>query len=371
MKKSLFWALFVIVWSGFRPRLPCRRSSGRRGPVSRTRVSPPSTPGTVLKAGKLFSRAIKLAPSYPHAHRGLGDLAMEQSDYPEAVKKYRAQLAGYPDPAAIPGVAHFQLGQALLRSERWGEAIAAYELGIAADPLLAEAHHQLAQAYWNTGRIQDAGTESGAGDKARLPGPTRVGRAARRPGARPRAILDGGRCRTDAPDLPDRTDGAARRRRLRCSVAIDRHLSGPHPRRSSPRARCGPRSWLGWDATRSRKPTSNSRLRWRRSPSTCATRLAALHRLTGRPHLALRGPACAGRSDGGSRAAGEAPGEHRRAGTTDGKPRRRNRRFPAGDRSRPIARAPGRPRAVEPGRATRRTAEHAGVSRLTRIGNDR
>ena len=155
MKQALVFTLLVIVGAELSPDsaaadrvAEAARYSGR-GFAALER-------GDSVKARKLFTRALKLAPSFPGAHRGLGDLAMEQGRFPDAVAEYQAERAGYPDAVAVPSAAHFRLGLALLKSELWSEAVAAYELGVAADPEFAEAHHQLALGYWKAGRIAEA-----------------------------------------------------------------------------------------------------------------------------------------------------------------------------------------------------------------------
>ncbi len=156
MKKSLVLILLVFVGTGLGP------GSHAAAPlVEAARFTDLGFAalerGQSVKAQKLFTRALKRVPSFPSAHRGLGDLAMEQGRLPDAVSEYRAQRAGFPNADAVPSAAHFLVGLALSESGLWAEAIAAYELGLAADPDFAEAHYRLALAHWNAGRIVEAG----------------------------------------------------------------------------------------------------------------------------------------------------------------------------------------------------------------------
>ena len=154
MKRALVLSLLVLVGTGLgHDSLAADRAADAARYSDRGHAALET--GADEKARKLFTKALKLVPSLPSAHRGLGDLAMGQGRFANAVSEYQAERAGYA--AAVPSAAHCRVGLALLRSELWSEAIAAYELGVAADPEFAEAHHQLALAYWKAGRVEEAG----------------------------------------------------------------------------------------------------------------------------------------------------------------------------------------------------------------------
>ncbi len=156
MKQALVFTLLLMVAAGLSPDSPAADRATEAARYSDMGFAALEK-GESAKARKLFTRALHLVPSLPSAHRGLGDLALEQRRFPDAVAEYQAERAGYPNAAAVPGASHCRIGLALLRSELWGEAIVAYELGVTADPDFAEAHHQLALAYWKAGRIVEAG----------------------------------------------------------------------------------------------------------------------------------------------------------------------------------------------------------------------
>jgi len=156
MKKALVITLLAIVGAALGPDSSAAGRVAEAARYSDLGFAALET-GQSAKARKLFTRALKMVPSFPNAHRGLGDLAMEQGRFSDAVAEYRAERAGYPSTAALPSAVYFRVGLALFKSGLWDEAIAAYELGVEADPEFAEAHHQLALAYWKAGRIEEAG----------------------------------------------------------------------------------------------------------------------------------------------------------------------------------------------------------------------
>lgn len=58
--------------------------------------------------------------------------------------------------AEAPARVDFYVGNALCRLKRWDEAVEAYETSLGKLPEFAEAHHNIALAYWRAGRIEDA-----------------------------------------------------------------------------------------------------------------------------------------------------------------------------------------------------------------------
>ena len=133
MKKALVFTLLAIVGAALGPDSPAADRVAEAARYSDLGFAALET-GRSAKARKLFTRALKMVPSFPNAHRGLGDLAMEQGRFSDAVAEYRAERTGYPSAAALPNTVHFRVGLALIKAELWDEAVAAYERGLAADP---------------------------------------------------------------------------------------------------------------------------------------------------------------------------------------------------------------------------------------------
>ncbi|HEY6303873.1 MAG TPA: tetratricopeptide repeat protein [Terriglobales bacterium] len=97
--------------------------------------------GESMKAKQCFETALQLAPGRPRAMTGLGLIAQENGDLPEAILQYSRAVAAEPT-----DVGYLLLAQALLEAGRSGEAHAVYESVVLSSPDLAEAQ-KTAAAY--------------------------------------------------------------------------------------------------------------------------------------------------------------------------------------------------------------------------------
>jgi protein O-mannosyl-transferase len=90
--------------------------------------------GESMKAKQCFETALQLAPDRARAMTGLGLIAQENGDLPEAIRQYSRAIAAEPT-----GVGYLLLAQALQQAGRLDEANAVYESVAHFSPNLAEA----------------------------------------------------------------------------------------------------------------------------------------------------------------------------------------------------------------------------------------
>lgn len=95
------------------------------------------------EAAEQFREAYRIDPDLPDAHRGLGELALDEGDLVTAEREFRL-AAGARVPSAR--AANF-LGYVLARTGRSAEAAVQYERAIALQPDLADAHASLGLLY--------------------------------------------------------------------------------------------------------------------------------------------------------------------------------------------------------------------------------
>jgi protein O-GlcNAc transferase len=103
-------------------------------------------------AERCFREAIALAPSYPRAHLNLGNALHKQSRLGEAVAAHTAAIAL--DADYVP--AHYNLGAVLVEQGRWADAKRHLERALALNPGLADAAVHLAIAYEGEGDLAGA-----------------------------------------------------------------------------------------------------------------------------------------------------------------------------------------------------------------------
>ena len=87
-----------------------------------------------MKAKQCFETALQLAPDRARAMTGLGLIAQENGDLPEAIHQYSRAIAAEPT-----DVGYVLLAQALQQAGRLDEANAIYERVARFSPNLAEA----------------------------------------------------------------------------------------------------------------------------------------------------------------------------------------------------------------------------------------
>jgi tetratricopeptide (TPR) repeat protein len=133
------------------PRLP-----GIHFRLARLLLSKPDPPQTVAEDAKReLLQEIEIDPSNAGAEYVLGELARQESQWPDAIAHFTraAKLdAGFGD-------AYLGLGESLLSAKQFSEAVAPLETAVKLEPRNPAAHYNLAMAYNRTGRKQDADRE--------------------------------------------------------------------------------------------------------------------------------------------------------------------------------------------------------------------
>lgn len=133
------------------PRVP-----GVHFRMARILLSKPDPGPTVAQdAKKELLEEIEIDPSNEDAEYVLGELARQESQWPEAIEHFsRASKldAGFGD-------AFLGLGVSLISAKRFSEAIPSLETAVKLEPKNPAAHYNLAQAYNRAGRKQDADKE--------------------------------------------------------------------------------------------------------------------------------------------------------------------------------------------------------------------
>jgi tetratricopeptide (TPR) repeat protein len=125
----------------------------RIGRLLLSKPNPP--PDAAEQARKEFEAELKIDPANPEAEYVLGELARQAQQWDLAVEHFsRASKldAGFGD-------AFLGLGQALIASRKFSEAISPLEMAAKLEPANPGAHYNLATAYSRTGRKADADRE--------------------------------------------------------------------------------------------------------------------------------------------------------------------------------------------------------------------
>ncbi len=108
--------------------------------------------GLEQRARSAASRALALAPGNPNAEAALLMLTPVFGNWSALDRRYRLLLAGHPDNVLL----RTRFGFLLSEVGRWREAAALLEALVREVPSVPLAHYRLANAYWCTGRIEDA-----------------------------------------------------------------------------------------------------------------------------------------------------------------------------------------------------------------------
>jgi len=124
--------------------------------LGRLLLSKPDPAPTVAEdAKKEFQQELELDPTNAGAEYVLGELAREDSQWPEAIKHFSRATeldAGFGD-------AFFGLGSALLSAKQFTEAIPPLETAVKLEPRNPGAHYNLATALTRAGRRDEADKE--------------------------------------------------------------------------------------------------------------------------------------------------------------------------------------------------------------------
>src|SRR6185503_3406073 len=133
------------------PRMP-----GIHFLLARLLLSKPDPSPTVAEeAKKELQQEIEIDPSNAGAEYVLGELARQDSQWPEAIAHFtRATKLD-----ATFGDAYLGLGVSLISSKQFPEAVPPLETAVKLEPRNPAAHYNLAMAYNRSGRKQDADRE--------------------------------------------------------------------------------------------------------------------------------------------------------------------------------------------------------------------
>jgi len=134
--------------TGLGARRPCRRAVPAAVWYERAIVA---EEGGWPEAIALYERAIAANPEHADAHCNLGRLLHERGESARAEQHYRVALCVRDD----VGVYWFNLGVAVEDQRRRAEAIACYRAALEHDPLIADAH-------WNLARLLDVSGDHAA-----------------------------------------------------------------------------------------------------------------------------------------------------------------------------------------------------------------
>lgn len=107
-------------------------------------------------AEKQFKRALELNPGNPEIHHMYAHYLTAMGRFPEALAESQRLLEL--DPLSPASRNH--LGWHYQYAREFDQAIEQYKLVLAVDPNFAEAHRQLAAAYWEVGRIDEGIAEA-------------------------------------------------------------------------------------------------------------------------------------------------------------------------------------------------------------------
>jgi tetratricopeptide (TPR) repeat protein len=133
------------------PRLP-----GLHFRLGRLLLSEPNPPADASEqAKKEFQQELEIDPNNAGAEYVLGELARQESQWPEAIAHFRraAKLdAGFGD-------AYLGLGLSLMSAKQFSEAVPPLETAVKLEPRNPAAHYNLAMAYNRAGRKEDADRE--------------------------------------------------------------------------------------------------------------------------------------------------------------------------------------------------------------------
>ena len=132
------------------------RAPGIHFRMARLLLSKPNPdPAVAQEAKRELEQEIQIDPSNSDAEYVLGELARQESQWPEAIEHFsRASKldAGFGD-------AFLGLGVSLTSAKRFSEAIPPLETAVKLEPKNPAAHYNLAMAYNRAGRKQDADRE--------------------------------------------------------------------------------------------------------------------------------------------------------------------------------------------------------------------
>jgi tetratricopeptide (TPR) repeat protein len=105
-----------------------------------------------IKALEIYRQSERMAPSSPQPHYRVGRVLVELDELYDAEVAFRRALKL--DPNMVPVISH--LGAIHIKREDFATAVEELERAIELDPTYYEAYYHLSQAYWRTGRSDEA-----------------------------------------------------------------------------------------------------------------------------------------------------------------------------------------------------------------------
>jgi len=101
---------------------------------------------------QLYYQALEVKPDDTQIHLQLGNALVRQNRFADAIATYHNALQYHPDNFEI----HLELGKILEKEQKWEEAIAAYQRAIELNPNHALAHQHLGDALADRGQLHEA-----------------------------------------------------------------------------------------------------------------------------------------------------------------------------------------------------------------------
>lgn len=126
--------------------------------IGRDILSAPKTATTYQDAAKEFEAELKTDPRNGAAEFVLGEIAREENNFDEAIRRFK--LATEYSPKFAP--AFMELGRTLATTGKAADAVTALEAAVKLQPANPEGHYLLATAYRRAGRTADANREIAA-----------------------------------------------------------------------------------------------------------------------------------------------------------------------------------------------------------------
>ena len=108
--------------------------------------------GQLDKAVEHLRHAVKLDPRFPDAHSNLGNVLLRQERYDDAIASYRHALGINPNFT----IAHYNIGKALHEKGELDEAIASFQNAIRTRPDYADAYLNMGNALRDQSRLREA-----------------------------------------------------------------------------------------------------------------------------------------------------------------------------------------------------------------------
>lgn len=125
-----------------------QQTQGKEGLMSYYRSRIASNPDDI----QLYHQALTIKPDDATIHFQLGNTLVKQNRFDDAIATYQTAIQFHPDNFEI----HLELGKALEKEKKWDDAIAAYRRAIELNPDYSRSHQHLGDALAQLGKIHEA-----------------------------------------------------------------------------------------------------------------------------------------------------------------------------------------------------------------------